>query len=66
MIGVYETAAEGSTLLGAKSLQRTASGAPLQKDVAAQAARFLRNLYIKQLQTSQAPQRAIAAATVVP
>lgn len=47
--GVYESVAEGATLLDSKSLQREARGSPLQRDIAGLAARALRGAFIKEL-----------------
>lgn len=53
--GVYESVAEGATLLDSKSLQREARGSPLQRDIAGLAARALRGAFIKELTKSKQP-----------
>lgn len=47
--GVYEAAAERATLLQSKSLQREATGSPLQRDIAVLAARALREVFVRRL-----------------
>lgn len=47
--GVYEAAAERTTLLLSKSLQREATGSPLQRDIAGLAARALREVFVRRL-----------------
>ena len=49
IVGVYESAAEGSTSLQSKSLIRESQGAQLQRDIAAMAANALKNVFIKSL-----------------
>ena len=44
--GVYESVAEGATLLDSKSLQREARGSPLQRDIAGLASRALRGSFV--------------------
>lgn len=53
--GVYESVAEGATLLDSKSLQREARGSPLQRDIAGLAARALRGAFIKELTKPRQP-----------
>ena len=47
--GVYESTAERATLLQSKSLQREASGSPLQQDISQLAARVLREVFVRRL-----------------
>lgn len=47
--GVYEAAAERATLLQSKSLQREATGSPLQRDIAGLAVRALREVFVRRL-----------------
>ena len=47
--GVYEATAERATLLQSKSLQREASGSPLQRDISQLAARALRVVFVRKL-----------------
>lgn len=53
--GVYESVAEGATLLDSKSLQREARGSPLQRDIAGLAARALRGAFVKELTKVRQP-----------
>ena len=61
IVGVYDSSANDATLLESKSLAREAKGAPLQKDIAKQAAKYIKALFIKDI---QGPQRAITQAPV--
>lgn len=47
IVEVYESAAEGATLLQSKSLMRESQGASLQKDIAAMAAKALKSVFIR-------------------
>lgn len=49
---IYQGAAPEATLLGALSLQREASGSPLQKDVAKAAAKYMKKNYVHVLQAA--------------
>lgn len=59
VVGVYQGAAPEATLLGALSLQREASGSPLQKDVAKAAAKYMKKNYVHVLQAANKPTPAI-------
>lgn len=48
IVGVYEAAAEGATLLKSKSMRRESTSAPLQ-NIAGLAARALRSVFVKAL-----------------
>ena len=52
VVGVYQSAAAQSSLLLSPSLNREANAAPLQKDLAAYAAKMLREAYVRSLKSS--------------